>query len=187
MRYFLAVMLIFILSLPSFAGEAGRWGLGINLGALNNYKMWTAASGDSGTMLRIDYSYDFNDFYTAALELAYYVDQNVFKSTAATTYVETAAILNIDHIFHTTKIGPLLPYLKFGTALYGNNLLRKTNDAFYSVSSDIAADFNAGLGAEFKLGKATLNTDLTFPGLAHVIIFNQKVVYVFSLGWKQYF
>jgi hypothetical protein len=149
--------------------------------------MWDVASCESGTMLRIDYSYDFNDFYTAALELAYYVDQNVFSSTVPNTYVETAAILNIDHIFHTRKIGPLSPYLKFGTALYGNNLILKNKDKFSSISSDIAADFNAGLGAEFKLGKATLNADLSFPGLTHVIILNQKAVYVLSFGWKQYF
>ncbi len=187
MKCFFAIALICLLSLPTFAGETGRWGLGINLGALNNYKMWTSASSESGTILRIDYSYDFNDFYTAALELAYYADQNVFKSTAPNTYVETAAILNIDHIFHIQKIGPLSPYLKLGTALYGNNLILKNKDNFSSISSDIAADFNAGLGAEFKLGKATLNADLSFPGLAHVIIFNQKVVYIFSFGWKHYF
>lgn len=187
MKHLLAAILIFSLSLPAFAGEAGRWGLGINLGVLNNYKMWDVASCESGTMLRIDYSYDFNDLYTTALELSYYVDQNVFKSTAAATYVETAAILNIDHIFHLRKAGAFSPYLKFGTALYGNNLLLKNNDNFSSISSDIAADFNAGLGAEFKLGKATLNADLAFPGLAHIIIFNQKVVYVLSFGWKQYF
>jgi hypothetical protein len=186
MRILLIIFLILFLSFPVLAGEAGRFGLGINYCAVSNFRMWDSAVSESGSMLRIDYTYDFNDFYTAALEIAFFADENVYKTTAVTTYAQTVAILNIDHIFHMRRVGPFSPYLKFGTGIYGANLWRKTNNRFYNSATDVLADVSAGAGAEFKFWNALLNVDLSVPGLIHEILMARKIPVVLSFGWKQY-
>lgn len=187
MKCVLIAVLALVLSLPALAGEAGRFGLGINYGCVSNFKAWRSAQSESGNMLRVDYTYAFNDFYTTALEVAFFGDENVFKTTAAWTYVQTGAFFNINHIFHTAKLGPLSPYLKFGTGIYGVNLYEKLGDNFYFRATDLSSDVNAGMGAEFKLWKARVNVDLMLPALLHTSYFRGKLAYILSFGWKQYF
>jgi hypothetical protein len=187
MRYVLVVLLICFLSIPVWAGEAGRWGVGINYGLANNMRVWDGASSEAGSMVRIDYSYDFNDFYTAAIELGFLVDGNTIPTATVTTLTQTAAILNIDHIFHLRQVGALAPYLKIGTGLYGLNLWQKTNKTFSHSATGVMADLSAGAGAEFSLGNERVNVDLALPALAHEYFVNGKIAYVLSFGWKKYF
>ncbi|MDD5593614.1 MAG: outer membrane beta-barrel protein [Candidatus Margulisbacteria bacterium] len=186
MKYILAVILIGFLSMPVLA-ESGRWGLGINYGLVNNMKAWSGASSEAGSMVRIDYSFDFNDFYTAAVEIGFFADENVFKTANVPTLTQTAAVLNIDHIFHLRRVGTLAPYLKVGTGLYGLNLWRKANNSFTHNSTDITADVSAGAGVEFWLWSALGNVDLSLPALIHESFMGTKVAYVLSFGWKKYF
>jgi hypothetical protein len=187
MRYVLAVLLICSLSIPVLAGEAGRWGVGINYGIANNMRVWDGASSEAGSMVRVDYSYDFNEFYTAAIELGFMIDANTIPTATVPTPTQTAAILNIDHLFHLRQVGALAPYLKIGTGLYGLDLWHKTNNTFSHGATGIMADLSAGAGAEFALGNQQLNVDLALPALAHEYFVSGKIAYVLSFGWKKYF
>ena len=182
------IFLMLLLTLPAFAGEVGRFGLGINYGLVNNIKIWNTQSSEAGSMLRVDYTYDFNDFYTAALEIGFFADENIFRSASTPTFTQTIASLNIDHIFRARTIGLFSQYYKIGTLLYGANLWRKSGNSYLHESTDVSADISAGIGAEFKLWNSIANVDLTFPALIHIACFsNRKVAYVLSLGWKRYF
>ena len=70
-------------------------------------------------------AYHGDDDFQTFLEISFFADANVFKTPAVSTYVQTGAFFNINHIFHTAKLGPFSPYLKFGTGIYGVNLYRK--------------------------------------------------------------
>lgn len=188
MRSLLIFFLILFLSFPVMAGEAGRFGLGINFGFVNNLRIWDSQDSESGNMIRIDYTYDFNNFYTAALEIGFFADENVFKTATVTTYTHTVSFLNIDHIFHTRKLGPFSPYLKFGTGIYGSNLWRKEDDYFYNSGTDVLADISLGAGTEFMLWNAVMNVDISSPGIIHALYSTRrKLAVVLNFGWKCYF
>ena len=181
----LAILLVVLtLFVPAEAVETGRFGFGINYGTLNNFRVWNSASTESGGVLIVSYVYDFNDFYTTALELGFFADNNVLKDD---TFAGTGSYLNIDHIFHTRKIGQFSPYVKFGTGIYSSDLWRKQNGSFGFNASSVIADLSAGVGADFELWKALVNVDLFFPALFRLAIFGQKLPYVLSLGSKYYF
>ncbi len=191
MKRIIPVLLFFIMvlsvSVPAWAGETGRFGLGINVGYINNFKMWDAASTESGNVIQITYSYDFNDYYTAALELGYVLDANTLKEASDWIYIQTGSYLNIDHIFHTGKLGPFSPYFKFGTGIYAVNGWWRKDHKFYQEATNVMVDLSAGMGSDFKLWNALVNVDLCFPGIAHEIYFGKKVAYILSLGYKHRF
>lgn len=178
---------ILALSVHALVGNTGHFGIGMSYGRISNFKQWDAASTETGSMLAVAYSYAFNDFYTAALELGFIVDDNVLKKASVDTYVETGTFLNIDHIFHTRKIGPLSPYFKIGTGISAVNGWWKQNDLFYINANNIFADLSAGLGADFKLWNALINVDLSFPALAHTVYLGGKLAYILSFGYRYQF
>jgi hypothetical protein len=188
MRRLLIIVLLLCLAIPALAGERGRWGLGLNYCTVSNFKAWANATVEHGTMLRVDYTYDFTDAYTVALEMAFYADNEVFQTPSVWTYPQTATVLNIDHIFHTARLGPFSPHLKFGTGIYGLNLWRKLDADIYDVATDVTADLNVGVGVEFQLWSARLNVDLDCPALLHALYSRaRKFPTVWSFGLKQYF
>ena len=180
---FSMLVLLFAVSAP--AEDAGRFGVGVNYGIINNFRMWDNASSESGSALRVNYSYDFSDLYTLAIEIGFVADDNVFKNASVVTVAETGSFLNIDHIFRTRKVGMLSPYLKLGTGIFAVNLWQKrTDNRFYNLANNIIADLNAGLGADFKIGNALMNVDLFFPALLNELYLSARPSYILSLGCK---
>jgi hypothetical protein len=177
----LAVLAVF----PAYAEEdGGRFGVGVDYGIINNFKMWACASTETGSVLKVNYSYDFNPLYTAALEIGFIADENVFKNAAVNTYVETGTFFRVNHLFHTLPVGQTAPYLKIGTGIAAVNGWWKRNGTFTSSASNVFADINAGAGADFKLWNALLNVDLDFPGLFHEWYMGSRISSILSLGLR---
>ena len=175
-------LLLFLLLLtPCLAAQAG---FGLNYGLVNNFKMWDSAALDHGDLLRVDYSYAFNDAYTLALQVGFFADHYVFNGSANNVNVQTAAFLNIDNRFYQRKFFGLAPYLKVGTGLYGVNSWFKSSDRFYFRGSNVMADVAVGAGADFNLWNIRSNLELAFPALAHALILRAKLPYIISFGAK---
>lgn len=178
-----------LMALSSQAGaeSAGPWHAGIHYGAVNNFKSFSDADTDAGSMVAVDYSYDFSDRYTVALELGYIVDNYVIPVSSASRYVETGTFLNIDHLFYLYKTDDFSPYYKLGTGIFAVTLWHKQDNDFYFSADNVFADIDAGIGADLKLWGILLNTDLTFPALAHEAFYTSKISYIFTIGYNYHF
>lgn len=182
-----AVLLIIASSSHAGAEGTGPWGAGIHYGAINNFKMFSSADTDAGSVLAVDYSYDFTDRYTAALEIGYIVDNNVFPNSSSPRDVETCAFLNIDHRFYWNKSDNFSPYWKVGTGIYSVTLFTKTDNVFTFSAATTIADICFGAGADFKVWDIPLNTDLTFTSLGFSQTLNSRTAYIFTVGYRQKF
>jgi len=184
------IFLLVVLSLPALALDPSKWGVGVNYGIVNHFKYWNCASTESGSVLQVQYSYDFNDFYTAALDLAFIADSNTFNNPSIGTYTQTSVYLVINHLFYFQKRGTFAPYLKFGTGIYAANLWIKQSAGFSSRGNDVMADLNAGCGADFNFGKSALNIDFNIPGLGHEMFAGQALknyTNLLTFGYKYHF
>jgi len=180
------VLLYILLSLALTAGAEG-FGVGVNYGLINNFKMFDAASTEAGTMLQVSYSYHFNDLYTAALEVGFIMDNNVLGSAAGTPYVETGSYLNIDHLFYLKRTEKIASYLSVGTGLMAVTGWWKTGAGLVNNATYVFADLNVGAGADIKIGNGICNLALNIPGLGHELYHRSNVAYILSLGYKQPF
>lgn len=172
-------MLFLLLLSPCLAAQIG---FGINYGLVNNFRMWDSADLEHGDLLRVDYSYAFNDFYTLALQVGFFADHYIFNGSANNVDVQTAAFLNIDNLFYQKKFFGLAPYLKVGTGLYGVNSWLKSSDHFYFRASNVMADIVVGAGVDFNIWNVRSNLELAFPAIVHAAILKAKLPYIISFG-----
>ena len=165
----------------------GPWGAGIHYGAINNFHMFADADTDAGSVIAVDYSYDFTDRYTAALELGYIFDNYVTPVSSSPRYVETGAFLNIAHKLYMNKSDGFSPYCKLGTGLFTVTQFKKEDNTFTFLAATTLADISCGMGADFKAWDLPLNADLTLPALGFSAFTNARIAYIFTVGYKQGF
>ncbi|OGC07119.1 hypothetical protein A2230_03970 [candidate division WOR-1 bacterium RIFOXYA2_FULL_36_21] len=185
---FLAIFIVMTLSIAAKA--APKHGVGLNYGVTNNCKMWAGSAANTGNALQVSYGYKFNDFYSAALEIGFMVDRNVFASTT-NVYVETASYLNIKNFFYFHILGFIHPYLSIGTGLNGSNSWLKSGNKFYISGNNFFADILLGGGLDFGNENHILNFDFSFPAIFNTFYTNAQFPSQFplisSFGYKYCF
>ena len=184
---FCIAFLIATLSVQSRAESTGPWAVGIHYGAINNFLMFAEADTDTGSVLAVDYSYDFTDRYTAALEIGFIFDNNVIPTTSSPRSVETCSFLNIDHRFYWNKSDNFSPYWKVGTGIYSVTLFTKHDNVFTFSAATSIADISLGMGADFKAWNIPLNADLALTSLGFSETINSRIAYIFTVGYRQRF
>ena len=189
-KIFTSLLFCMVLAIACFAistPETGPWGAGIHYGAINNFMMFTETDTDAGSVIAFDYSYDFNDRYTAALEIGFIADNNVMPITSSPKYVETGAFLNIAHKLYFNRSEGFSPYFKLGTGLFNVTQYRKLDNTFTFSAATTLADISCGMGADLKIWDVPLNADLTMPALCYSAFMNARIAYIFTVGYKQGF
>jgi len=179
--------LIIALSTHVEAETIGPWAAGIHYGAINNFLMFAEADTDTGSVLAVDYSYDFTDRYTAALEIGFIFDNNVIPTTSSPRSVETCSFLNIDHRFYWNKSDNFSPYWKVGTGIYSVTLFTKHDNVFTFSAATSIADISLGMGADFNAWNIPLNADLAFTSLGFSETIKSRSAYIFTVGYRQRF
>lgn len=185
--------LFFLAVLPSLtlALDADRFSVGISYGTVGNFRYWSAADANSGSVINVNYAYDFGPTYRTELCLGFAVDDKVFPRVGSTTYAQTATFLAINHVFRSQKFWPLTPYLKLGTGIAAvNGWWKRTDQQLYINANNILADVNFGIGTDIHFLFGTLNIDFYAPGLFHEM-YESKAIHEYinflTIGYKYQF